>query len=78
MPGNFQDVFSEIPVITYLTNLSCTSYFFSLAKPKQTKKSPLQQQQQKKKPKNSSWNRKKQILIYLTCKKSNASKIWLF
>ena len=49
MPGNFQDVFSEIPVITYLTNLSCTSYFFSLAKPKQTKKSTLQQQQQQKK-----------------------------
>ena len=45
MPGNFQDVFGQIPVITYLTNLSCTSYFFSLAKPKQTKKSPLQQQQ---------------------------------
>ena len=50
MPGNFQDIFSQIPVITYLANLSCTSYFFSLAKPNQIKKSPLQNKNKNKKP----------------------------
>ena len=51
MPGNFQDIFSQILVITYLANLSCTSYFFSLAKPNQIKKPPLQNKTKTKKKK---------------------------
>lgn len=70
MPGNFQDVFGQIPVITYLTNLSCTSYFFSLAKPKQTKKSPLQQQQQQKPQKTLPEIERSRFSLILPVKKS--------
>ena len=51
MPGNFQDIFSQILVITYLANLSCTSYFFSLAKPNQIKMPPLKNKTKTKKKK---------------------------